>query len=159
MREGVRGIRTGFRRCTTRRRPLRHIEDCQLCQDLAIVARTFRDDYARALADVRVPAPALLWWRSELRLRHDAARTAARPITLLHAFAAACAVGVALASLRIFLVRGPGVVLDQIRGLAGTVSTYLEAAVSSQGVAAAILGIGCCLMLAPIAAWLMLSED
>ena len=43
----------------------------------------YRDDYASALEQVRVPSAGLVWWKSELRARREAVRVASRPITLV----------------------------------------------------------------------------
>lgn len=133
-----------------------HIESCPVCRDLVDVLEAFRETYTAELQETRVPPPMLLWWRAELQLRRDAARRAVRPITLAHAFAAAAAIGVALALGR--LLFASEAVFDRVGELTGDLAIYGETAVSSVGVPLLLIGAGCCLMLAPLAAWL-LSED
>ena len=58
-----------------------------------------REDYATVISDVRVPSAGLVWWRAELRARREAVRAAERPLTLVHAFAGACALGALIALL------------------------------------------------------------
>jgi hypothetical protein len=72
-----------------------HLSHCVICADLAAVTAAIQEEHAAARAEVRIPAPGLLWWRMELRARHEAARTAARPIALAQAIAAICGVVVA----------------------------------------------------------------
>lgn len=76
-----------------------HVAACAICADLAEVAQALQEEHARVWRDARVPAPGLVWWRAEMRARQEAARTAARPILLAQAVAAACAAGLALALL------------------------------------------------------------
>jgi hypothetical protein len=55
----------------------------------------------RAACDESHPPPAgVVWWRAERRARHEAARIAARPTTVMQAVALACAAGVAVALLQ-----------------------------------------------------------
>src|SRR5262245_32995011 len=74
-----------------------HVGSCVICTEVAGVAQLLRDDYSALAADVRVPSAALVWWRAELRARREAVRAAERPLTIVHAFAGAAALGVFLA--------------------------------------------------------------
>ncbi len=138
----------------------RHADQCAVCADVLEVASSMQDDYRSAIAEVQVPSASLVWWRAELRARHEAARTAARPITVVHAFAAAAAVGVILAL--------GGLLVPVIQGWFGGLSTILPPTVGAEAsflpmagvpfALPAILGIGCCLLLAPLAVYFILSE-
>ena len=77
-----------------------HIEGCTICTDVLEVARALHEDHELASVQAQVPAADLVWWRAELRVRQEAVRSASRPITLVQAFGAASAVGVAAALLR-----------------------------------------------------------
>src|SRR5215217_3365809 len=76
-----------------------HIASCGICADLACVTRALQQEHAAAAAEVRVPGSGLVWWRMQLRARHDATRAAERPVALAQAIAAACGVVVAIALL------------------------------------------------------------
>jgi hypothetical protein len=76
-----------------------HAATCEVCADLAEVADALHGDYAVAARDIQVPSAGLVWWRSELRARREAIKAAERPMTLVHAFGGACAVGVLIAVL------------------------------------------------------------
>ena len=76
-----------------------HIAACAICTDVLEVARALHEDRDAAVPDAQVPSASLVWWRAELRTRQEAMRTVARPITLVEAFGAASAIGVAAAFL------------------------------------------------------------
>ena len=73
-----------------------HVSNCDICNDVVVVARALFEQHATRL-ELHVPPAGLVWWRAELRARQEATRVAERPLTLVHAFAGACAIGVALA--------------------------------------------------------------
>ena len=64
------------------------------------VEERLREEFDTACRDARPPAAGVVWFRAERRRRTEAARTAARPVTVAHAFAAACALGAAAALLQ-----------------------------------------------------------
>lgn len=70
-----------------------HVARCGACRELHAVASAIGCDRVEALADVRVPSAGQVWWRAELRARHEAAARATRPITLAAGIAAACLLG------------------------------------------------------------------
>jgi hypothetical protein len=61
-----------------------HVAACSLCTDLIEVVRPIlaERDYAATEEDARIPSSAAMWWRAQLRARREAAREAARPITV-----------------------------------------------------------------------------
>jgi hypothetical protein len=59
-----------------------------------MVSAMYRDEYASALEQVRVPSAGLVWWKSELRARREAVRVASRPITVVTGIAGMCAIAV-----------------------------------------------------------------
>jgi hypothetical protein len=69
-----------------------HTSSCRICSELAMVSAMYRDDYASAMDQVHVPSAGLVWWKSELRARREAARIASRPITLVTGIAGTCAI-------------------------------------------------------------------
>jgi hypothetical protein len=71
-----------------------HVETCQTCADLATVSFAFEEECDGTRGRVAVPDAGLVWWRSHLRSRQDAARAAVRPITVAQAVALAATVGV-----------------------------------------------------------------
>jgi hypothetical protein len=71
-----------------------HSSSCSICSELALVSAMYRDEFASAMAEVRVPSAGLVWWKSELRARREAVRVASRPITLVSGIAGTCAIAV-----------------------------------------------------------------
>ena len=76
-----------------------HAARCRVCADLAAVTAALQAEHAQTWQAARVPAAGLVWWLMELRARQEAARTAARPIAMAQAFAAACGLVLAFALL------------------------------------------------------------
>ena len=74
----------------------RHVEQCEICADVAAVASLLREDRQVARHDVRVPAAGQVWWRAAVRARLDGAHAAARPLTWAQGIAGASAVGVSV---------------------------------------------------------------
>lgn len=77
-----------------------HVERCAICAEVAAVAHALREDYERAWQQSQVPPSGRVWWRAEMRARHEAARRAAQPITVVQGLVGACVVGLALALLQ-----------------------------------------------------------
>lgn len=77
---------------------LAHLATCEGCRELHLLVTTLQHEHADALAQARIPSAGQVWWRAELRARHEAAATAARPITVVTGLAAASLLGL-LASL------------------------------------------------------------
>ena len=71
-----------------------HASSCSICSEVAMVSTMYRDEYALAMEQVRVPSAGLVWWKSELRARREAVRVASRPITLVTGIAGTCAIAV-----------------------------------------------------------------
>ena len=63
----------------------------------AEIRALLRAEHRQACDESHPPAAGLVWWRAELRARHDAVRTAARPMIVMQALALACAGGGAVA--------------------------------------------------------------
>ena len=80
----------------------RHSDTCGICSDLVRVALALRSDYEAGIRTIEVPPASIVWWRSQLRARREAVRAAARPVTIMHALAAASAMAAFLALGRLF---------------------------------------------------------
>jgi hypothetical protein len=141
-----------------------HAADCPLCRDVVAVATALRDDSAsaRQAARGRVPSPGIVWWRATVRARAEASRTADRPISVAQGVAGACAVGLACGvagaawqSLE-WLRRAGSVIADlepSRRDIAAASAVILDHAFPL------VLGLGACLLIAPLALYLVLSEE
>ena len=77
-----------------------HVENCAVCSEVVQVAQLLREEHASLSADMKLPDAGLVWWKSQLRARREAAHIATRPIALAEKFALACG----LACLSAFMV-------------------------------------------------------
>jgi hypothetical protein len=77
-----------------------HVEHCVVCSEVVLVAQFLREENASLLTNMKLPDAGLVWWKSQLRARREAADLATRPIALAERFAVACG----LASLLAFVV-------------------------------------------------------
>jgi hypothetical protein len=130
-----------------------HVKACSLCTEVVTVALAMREHYDTAAnSNIRIPSAGLVWWRSELRARREAVRTAERPLKLVHALAGACAVGVMFA------------VLSQMSPLFDRLFTSMigympeSPALLLQQHLPLTLGLGVLVVLAPVALYFVFSD-
>lgn len=55
-----------------------HVDACPACTELRIVAGALLDERIDAMAEAPVPAAGTIWWRMQMRQRHDVQVTARR---------------------------------------------------------------------------------
>jgi hypothetical protein len=75
-----------------------HVDSCASCADAAEIAAAFLDARHLSVTDAVVPPASSVWWRSQIRARHESARLAARPIVIVQALATVVVAAVALAA-------------------------------------------------------------
>jgi hypothetical protein len=138
-----------------------HAAHCEICRDVVAVASLFASDREQLRREVHVPAAGQVWWRAAVRARLEAAHAATLPLTWLHGIATACAVGLAWGV--------SGLVWPTIRDLAawvgaqavdaqlGDVAALVTAAMQKSLPLAFVLA--ACLVLAPVALYLALSDE
>jgi hypothetical protein len=143
-----------------------HVASCPVCQDVAAIASLMRIDVADSSREARIPSSAHVWWRTQLRARQEAARTADRPMKLAHGFAAASGAGLAVAAVTIGLRSGwprwatfseSGPVVDVGELASGTVNQLLTVGIAPSGMLI-LATIAACVMLMPVAVYFALSE-
>ena len=78
-----------------------HAASCADCAELVDVATALTGDREEAMYAARVPPSGAVWWRTQMRARQDAARTARRIINVVQAAA------VLVALVAVFLIVGP----------------------------------------------------
>ena len=109
-----------------------------------------------------MPSAGIVWWRATVRARAEASRTAERPISVAQGVAGACAVGLACG-----VVGAAWQSLEWFRRL-GELIAELEPSRRDLTAASAliiehalplVLGLGACLLIAPLALYLVLSDD
>jgi hypothetical protein len=138
-----------------------HAGECEVCADVVLVAGIFRSERDVARHDVQVPAAGQVWWRAAIRARLEATQAAARPMTWVYGVAGACAAGLGAAVVRF---ASPGFTLDasaerwshyvpSAADAAALLTTTMQRSLPFALLAAA------CLVLAPIALYLALSDE
>jgi hypothetical protein len=138
-----------------------HVAGCPVCRDLAEVAPALHDDRQLLLRAAHPPTAGEVWWRATIRARAEATRTAMQPITLWQGIAAASIIGVVAAlggglwqwSRSADRIGGVVALLVDRQGAASLASFGFEHAVL------VLLGVVACLVLAPVALYLTLSDD
>ena len=74
-----------------------HVASCAVCAEVLQVAEAMTAIEQEALADTRLPSAGQVWWRAQVRARHDAATVAARPVMIAQAVGGAAALGLVAA--------------------------------------------------------------
>lgn len=132
-----------------------HVAACVVCADLVEVAAALSGEHDRASAEARVPPSAAVWWKAQVRARQEAARTAARPIAVVHGVAAASAV-----ALVVSLVAALAVALwPLLPSLPRVPDLAPLAAAAWERAPFLILVLVPWLILAPVAAWIALARE
>ena len=68
-----------------------HVNKCDRCAGVVLVAEALRRDRAEALQAARLAPPGLLWWRAQLLRRQRALQEVAKPISLVGGLALSAA--------------------------------------------------------------------
>ena len=120
--------------------------ECPECGPLVLLAQQIRQEFEHTTQTARVPTPEIIWWRSQMRAREEAARKAARPIVFTQALAIAALIGLLVSVAgRLTL---PALSLGVLPVLSvGMPFVYLVLATAS------------CLLLAPLLVYLSLARD
>jgi hypothetical protein len=137
-----------------------HVAACAVCADLAEVAAPLTCEHDAAWSEsVSVPPADLVYWRSQMRVRAEAARRASLPMGIVHALTAAtlAGVGMALAGSAAWWVKSSW---TTISGWQMPLTLSLPAVdPGSFAVRVAIAAVAVCLLLAPITVYLVNAED
>jgi hypothetical protein len=139
-----------------------HVAVCANCREVADVTTVLYEDASWAERDARVPSSGLVWWRATIRARAEATRAAERPISAFQSIAAACAAGLACGLV--------GAAWRSVQWLPHLGDMIMEieprrldlapaSALVIQYALPVALGLGACLLLAPVALYLALSDD
>jgi hypothetical protein len=140
-----------------------HRRSCDVCGDLATLAALLRDEGNGAAREARVPTAGQVWWRATMKRRAEARAAAARPITMAQGLTAACATGLAAGILTKWWPSAwqPMAWIAAVLGREGTPAgtvTAPGALVDPALLALAALA-GVCLIAAPLALYLALSDE
>ena len=74
----------------------------------AIVRDAIAAEASSARREAAPPSSAIVWWRAQMRARQEATKAVERPLTIVHAVAIACGLGLLLsiAGVAVALVKG-----------------------------------------------------
>lgn len=75
-----------------------HVRECSRCSEMVLVTQAVRAAKVSSMNEARVEPPALVWWRAQLRRKHEAVQRVERPMRaqMLVVLAVVC-VGMVLA--------------------------------------------------------------
>ena len=147
-----------------------HVAGCAVCRDAVGLAAVFREERQGAAREARVPASGLVWWRAQLRVRREAARTADTPVAVAHGFAL---VGGLVAAVAVVLALVPsvpavfGAITGSLPSRAHLVSSLPSATGALSGLSTAsllaqpgiLIVLAATLLLAPVAVYLVVARD
>jgi len=128
----------------------------------AIVADAIASEAACANREAAPPSSAIVWWRAQMRARQEAARSANRPITIIHALAIACFAGLALSLVGTVVagVRGSAGWLSNVYGsLAGMAAPLASIDLTSRWVMLPVTAMFATVVVASIAAYVIFADE
>lgn len=118
-----------------------HINSCEPCRELHLVASVLLDDRAQAISEAPVPTSGRMWWRMRLRQRHDAEARARQ--SLLAGQAVTLTVAISL----VIVFFGA----DALLAVQGVIETFRLST-------PLLLALATSLILAPIAGWVAIRQ-
>jgi hypothetical protein len=136
-----------------------HVAACVTCADFVAVVCPLTEEQAQDVfsGQARVPSSAVMWWKAQMRARQEAAREAARPITVAQIVAGSTAVLLVASAvmalspwLRSWITAATAVEMPRL-DLAGLVL--------AQGWLLPALVIGVWLVLTPLAIYFAVADD
>lgn len=92
----------------------RHDRDLTDAEIEAIVRDAIAAEASSARREAAPPSSAIVWWRAQMRARQEAATAVERPLTIVHALAIACGLGL--------LLSGAGIAAAVLKGRLSAVS-------------------------------------
>jgi len=131
-----------------------HVAECAGCRDLVAILAPLGESWTDTRADAHVPASGMVWWRAQMRARQEAARAAARPITIVQGIAGligAALVGVCLVAMAPWLASSFAssreLLTVDVTGVATTVGGWL------------VVGAVALIAIMSLAVYLVVAED
>jgi hypothetical protein len=128
----------------------------------AIVAEAIAAEAALARTEAAPPSSAIVWWRAQMRARQEAARTAERPITIVHGVAIAAGAGLAISFIGTAVagVRGSsGWVVDVYRSLATAAAPFASLDLTSRWVMVPMTAMLISALIATVAAYVIFADE
>ena len=142
-----------------------HVDQCAICKDIVTVAVAFAGEISGARHRThiaKIPDSSVIWLRAQLRARNEAAKTAARPITVAQTLSFASIIGlfgVLLGASSAWLqtgVRWLGGMAQALNPRGVSVPAPLIAALTEH--ATLIASVGAVLLLMPVAVYFAMRD-
>jgi predicted anti-sigma-YlaC factor YlaD len=120
-----------------------HAESCESCRDLVEVVGALLHDKDVQVQEAAFPGSGLVWWKLQMRIRHEAAQKGRRTLLLVQGISLSAAGALALLMIQLF-------VPNWCTALVGSLPAVLR------GAAPIVLALVACIALAgaPLAAYL-----
>jgi hypothetical protein len=136
-----------------------HAAGCAICTDLIAAVQPILADRVDLSNEGHIPSSGVMWWRAQMRARQEAAREAARPITVAQIVGVVCTLGVAAMAIawlspvmRVWLIESTAGMTANLR------SVELGSVLQSQGWLVLLMGL-VWLLLAPLVIYFAVAED
>jgi hypothetical protein len=140
-----------------------HVSACEVCSDVATVASAIGTDHEAAWSEaVALPRADVVWFRAQARARAEASRAAARPIAIMQGLGFACAAAVIslLIGVVAYWVWTRADWLQTVAVLPALPAFDLVAFdAMSLAIRGTLIAVGLWLVLAPVAVYLVASDD
>jgi hypothetical protein len=139
-----------------------HAAGCAACTELLALATALIDDQRTLLQEAQVPSSAIVWWRAQMRSRREAAERALRPISFVQGVAIACAAGLLATVLGIFMPTFRRLFAwgaDVSGSITGLSLPPVSEALANPVVLAAVVALGLCALVLPLALYFAFQED
>ena len=126
-----------------------HVRGCRRCSEMVLVTQALGAAKADAVNEARVEPPALVWWRAQLRRKHEAVQRVERPLRaqMLVVLAVVC-VGLGLA------FRLSGGAATWRSWMSAGAEAIVRSGVGSMGLGLAVAGAVALAMMAGLAVYL-----
>lgn len=125
----------------------------------AIIADAIAAEASTARREAQPPSSAIVWWRAQMRARQEATRAVERPLTIVHALAIACGLGLLFSLVGTATVGVKGSVL-WLTALYGSLTAPNAAASPWTALPVVILGAALfSILAASVAAWVIFADE
>ena len=136
-----------------------HAADCQVCCDLVASVGPLLSDRVDLSHGGHIPSSGVMWWRAQMRARQEAAREAARPITIAQIIGFACVAALAAVAIAWVSPVMRAWVVESTLSLAAAVGVMeMRGPFVSQGWVV-LLVVCVWLVMAPLAIYFAVAED
>jgi hypothetical protein len=128
-----------------------HVASCDICSDVLTVAAAMREDHGATWREADIPSSGQVWWRAEMRARQQAIREASRPITIAY--------GVASVAALVLAVAVSWFAWPTVHEFVSSFASAQTTAFTSPLTLPLLVALGALLVVAPVALYLVLSDE